>query len=58
MPAYSQLLENLIHLKSFLKDLREITTTKKVKQFNKVANVFLEIVEKHIALIEERAKKL
>ena len=64
MPAYSKLLENLIQLKSFLKDLRGnyITTTpKKIKQFNYVVtctNIFISIVEKHIELIEEKAKKL
>ena len=64
MAAYSKLLENLIHLKSFLKDLRGeyITTTpKKIKQFNHVltcTNEFLSVVEKHIELIEEKAKKL
>ena len=64
MAAYSKLLENLIHLKSFLKDLRGeyITTTpKKMKQFNRVltcTNVFISIVEKHVELIEESAKKL
>ena len=64
MTAYSKLLENLIHLKSFLKDLRGeyiATTPKKIKQFNHVltcTNAFLSIVEKHIEIIEERAKKL
>lgn len=64
MLAYSRLLENFMYLKSFLKDLQGeyITTTpKKIKQFNHVltcTNSFLSIVEKHIELIEERAKKL
>ena len=64
MNAYSKLLENLIYLKSYMKDLRGeyvTTTPKKLKQFVDViacTNVFIEIVEKHIALIEERAKKL
>ena len=64
MLAYSTLLENFIYLKSFLKDLQGeyITTTpKKIKQFSEVlacTNAFLAIVEKHIELLEERAKKL
>ena len=64
MLAYSTLLENFIYLKSFLKDLQGeyITTTpKKIKQFSEVlacTNAFLSIVEKHIELLEERAKKL
>mgnify|MGYP003452534902 CR=1 FL=1 len=64
MTAYSNLLENFIYLKSFLKDLQGeyITTTpKKRKQYNKVlayTNDFISIIEKHIELIEERAKKL
>ena len=63
MCAYSNLLENFMSLKSFLKDLRGdyITTApKKIKQFNQVltfTNVFISIVEKHIELIEEIAKK-
>ena len=64
MLAYSSLLENFIHLKSFLNDLQGeyITTTpKKIKQFEHVltyTNAFLAIVEKHIELLEESAKKL
>ena len=64
MLAYSSLLENFMYLKSFLKDLQGeyITTTpKKIKQFRHVltcTTAFLSIVEKHIELIEERAKKL
>ena len=64
MLAYSSLLENFIYLKSFFRDLQGeyITTTpKKIKQFSEVlacTNAFLSIVEKHIELLEERAKKL
>ena len=64
MLAYSRLLENFMYLKSFLKDLRGeyITTTpKKNRQFTQVlacTNEVRAIVEKHIELIEERAKKL
>ena len=64
MLAYSSLLENFIYLKSFFRDLQGeyITTTpKKIKQFSEVlacTNAFLAIVEKHIELLEERAKKL
>ena len=64
MPVYSRLLENFMYLKSFLKDLRGeyITTTpKKKKQFEQVlacTNGFLSIVEKHLELIEENAKKI
>ena len=64
MTAYSNLLENFIYLKSFFKDLQGeyvTTTPKKIKQFNRVltcTNAFLAVVEKHIELIEERAKKL
>ena len=64
MVAYSGLLENFIYLKSFFRDLRGeyvTTTPKKLEQFNEVlayANAFLAIVEKHIELLEERAKKL
>ena len=62
--AYSKLLRNFVDLKSFFKDLQGeyITTTpKKIKQFSHVltcTNDFLSIVEKHIELIEESAKKL
>ena len=64
MLAYSSLLENFIYLKSFFRDLQGeyITTTpKKIKQFSHMltcTNAFISIVEKHIELIEERAKKL
>ena len=64
MSAYSKVLENLINLKSVLKDWRDDyikTSPKKIKQFNEVmayTNEFISIVEKHIELIEERAKKL
>ena len=64
MLAYSSLLENFMYLKSFFRDLQGgyITTTpKKLEQFKHVlacTNDFLAIVEKHIELIEERAKKL
>ena len=64
MIAYSLLLESFMYLKRFMKDLRGeyITTTpKKNKQFEQVlacTNEFLSIVEKHIELIEESAKKL
>ena len=64
MSAYSMVLENLINLKSVLKDWRDDyikTSPKKIKQFNEVmayTNEFISIVEKHIELIEERAKKL
>ena len=64
MLAYSSLLEDFIYLKCFLKDLQGeyITTTpKKIKQYNRVlscTNAFISIIEKHIDLIEERAKKL
>ena len=64
MIAYALLLENFMRLKSFLKDLRGeyITTTpKKNKQFEQVLACtadFLSIVEKHVELIEENAKKL
>ena len=62
--AYSKLLRNFVALKSFFRDLQGeyITTTpKKIKQFAHVlicTNDFLSIIEKHIELIEERAKKL
>ena len=64
MVAYSGLLENFIYLKSFFRDLRGeyvTTTPKKLEQLNEVlayTNAFLAIVEKHIELLEERAKKL
>ena len=64
MLAYSSLLENFVYLKSFFKDLQGgyITTTpKKVKQYSHVlayTNDFIAIIENHIKLIEERAKKL
>ena len=64
MLAYSSLLENFMYLKSFLKDLQGeyITTTpKKIKQFEHVltyTNAFISIIEKHLGIIEERAKKL
>ena len=64
MLAYANLLENFVDLKSFFRDLQGeyITTTpKKIKQFSEVlacTNAFLAIVEKHIELLEERAKKL
>ena len=64
MLAYTKMLDNFMYLKSFLKDLQGeyITTTpKKIKQFHRVltcTNDFLAIVEKHIELVEERAKKL
>ena len=64
MPVYSNLLENFMYLKSFFRDLQGeyITTTpKKIKQFSRIlncTNAFLAIVEKHIELLEERAKKL
>ena len=62
--AYSSLLENFIYLKSFFQELRGeyITTTpKKIKQYSHVltcTNDFIAIIEKHLELIEERAKKL
>ena len=62
--AYSILLENFIYLKSFFRDLQGeyITTTpKKIKQFAHVLackNAFVSLIEKHIELLEERAKKL
>ena len=58
------LLADLLHLKSYMKDLRDeyiITTTPTIKQYNQVfacTNELLDIIEKHIELIEERAKKL
>ena len=58
------LLADLIHLKSYVKDLRDeyiITTTPTIKQYNQVfacTNEFLDIIEKHIELLEESAKKL
>ena len=64
MLAYESLLENFIYLKSFFKDLRGeyvTTTPKKIKQFEHVltcTNAFISIIEKHIELVEERAKKL
>ena len=64
MLAYESLLENFIYLKSFFRDLRGeyvTTTPKKIKQFHQVltcTNAFISIIEKHIELIEERAKKL
>ena len=64
MPAYSILLENYISLKSFIRDMQGeyITTTpKKFKQYNQIlicTNDFLLIVEKHLELLEESAKKL
>ena len=63
MSAYSDLLDNFMALKSYMKDLRDdyITTSpKKIKQFNQVlayTNAFLSIVGKHIELLEESAKK-
>ena len=64
MRAYTKMLENFKYLKSFFKDLQGeyITTTpKEIKQFAHVlacTNAFLSVIEKHIELIEERAKKL
>ena len=64
MLAYSNLLENFMRLKSFFKDLKGeyvTTTPKKRKQYSEVlacTNAFIAIIEKHIELIEERAKKL
>ena len=64
MSAYSDLLDNFMSLKSYMKDLREEyikTSPKKIKQFNQVmayTNEFLAIIGKHIELLEERAKKL
>ena len=62
--AYSSLLESFRYLKSFFRDLRGeyITTTpEKTRQFYHVivcTNAFISIIEKHIKLVEERAKKL
>mgnify|MGYP003436308872 CR=1 FL=1 len=64
MLAYSNLLENFMRLKSFFKDLKGeyvTTTPKKRKQYSEVlacTNDFIAIIEKHIELLEERAKKL
>ena len=64
MRAYTKVWDNFMCLKSFLKDLQGeyITTTpKKRKQFAEVlacTNAFVLLIEKHIELLEERAKKL
>ena len=64
MRAYTKMLDKFMYLKSFLKDLQGeyITTTpKKIKQVNHVltcTNAFISIIEKHIELLEESAKKL